>query len=83
MQDEQLQQRIRERAFELWEADDRPEGREMEYWLRAEQELAPLSVAGEEDPLEALDHDAPAAAQESSEPKPAPKRRRSTRPASG
>ena len=56
MQDEELLQRIRERAFELWEGDDRPEGREMEYWLRAEQELAPLSVAGEEDPLEALDH---------------------------
>jgi hypothetical protein len=54
--DEALRQAIRERAFALWEADDRPEGRELEYWLRAEQELAPsLSDAGEEDPLAGLD----------------------------
>jgi len=33
----------------------------MEYWLEAEEELAPLSVAGEEDPMEALDHDPPRA----------------------
>jgi hypothetical protein len=31
----------------------------MEYWLKAEEELASHSVAGEEDPMEALDHDAP------------------------
>jgi hypothetical protein len=30
----------------------------MEYWLTAEEELAPHSVAGEEDPMEAFDHDA-------------------------
>ena len=30
---------IRERAFCLWEADGSPEGREMDYWLRAEQDL--------------------------------------------
>ena len=29
---------IRERAFHLWEADGSPEGREMDYWLRAEQD---------------------------------------------
>jgi hypothetical protein len=51
-----LRQRIEKRAYELWEADGRVKGREMEYWLKAEEELAPLSVAGEEDPLEALDH---------------------------
>ena len=28
--------RIRERAYHLWEADGRPEGREQEYWERAE-----------------------------------------------
>lgn len=78
MQDDELQQRIRERAFALWEADDRPAGREMEYWLRAEQELAPLSVAGEEDPLEALDHQEPAA--DKTAGKPAAKRRRTGRP---
>jgi Protein of unknown function (DUF2934) len=28
--------RIRERAYYLWEADGRPEGREQEYWEQAE-----------------------------------------------
>ena len=55
---EELRRRIQERARELWEEDGRPEGRDMEYWLKAEEELAPHSIAGEEDPLEALDHDA-------------------------
>jgi hypothetical protein len=32
-------QLIRERAHSLWEADGRPEGREQEYWFRAEQML--------------------------------------------
>jgi len=31
---------IRERAHALWEADGRPEGREQEYWYRAERLLA-------------------------------------------
>lgn len=31
--------RIRRRARELWEAEGRPEGREREYWLRAEREI--------------------------------------------
>ena len=30
---------IRERAYSLWEADGSPEGREWDYWLRAEQDL--------------------------------------------
>jgi hypothetical protein len=59
MTDEELKQRVAERARQLWEEAGRPEGRDMEYWLIAEEELTPLSVAGEEDPLEALDHDAP------------------------
>ncbi len=27
---------IREHAYRLWEADGRPEGRDLEYWLRAQ-----------------------------------------------
>ena len=61
MNDEELKQRITEHARQLWEEDGRPEGRDMEYWLQAEEELAPLSVAGEEDPMEALDHEPPRA----------------------
>ena len=30
---------IRERAYCLWQADGAPEGRDMDYWLRAEQDL--------------------------------------------
>ncbi len=30
-----LEQRIRERAYLLWEEDGRPHGRDMEYWERA------------------------------------------------
>ncbi|MDF3015815.1 MAG: hypothetical protein K0R44_1040 [Thermomicrobiales bacterium] len=58
MNHDELKQRITERARQLWEEDGCPEGRDMEYWLKAEEELAPHSIAGEEDPLEALDHDA-------------------------
>jgi hypothetical protein len=32
--------RIRQRAYELWEQDGCPEGRDMEYWFRAEADLA-------------------------------------------
>ena len=58
MNRDELKQRITERARQLWEEDGCPEGRDMEYWLKAEEELAPHSIAGEEDPMEALDHDA-------------------------
>jgi hypothetical protein len=30
-----LENRIREKAYSLWEADGRPEGRSEEYWQRA------------------------------------------------
>jgi Protein of unknown function (DUF2934) len=59
MNDEELRQRIAERARQLWKEAGRPKGRHMEFWLEVEEELAPLSVAGEEDPMEALDHEPP------------------------
>ena len=31
------EQRIRERAYELWEREGRPEGRADQYWRRAEE----------------------------------------------
>jgi hypothetical protein len=34
-----LQDRIRERAYQLWEQDGRPSGRDREHWARAEAEL--------------------------------------------
>jgi hypothetical protein len=40
-----LETRIRERAYVLWEEDGRPEGRAEEYWERARR-----FVEAEEDP---------------------------------
>ena len=59
MNDDELRRRIADRARQLWE----PAARRARHGVlaRAEEELAPLSVAGEEDPMEALDHDPPSA----------------------
>jgi hypothetical protein len=35
-----IEERIRTRAYELWEGEGRPEGREIDHWLQAAQELA-------------------------------------------
>ena len=32
-------QRTRDRAYQIWEEQGRPEGREAEHWLQAEREL--------------------------------------------
>ena len=40
------------------QADGEPVGCDLEYWLRAEQEIVNQSVAGEEDPLAAADQGA-------------------------
>jgi hypothetical protein len=37
--DPNLMARIRQRAYEIWEAEGRPEGRERIHWLRAEAEF--------------------------------------------
>jgi hypothetical protein len=34
-----LEQAIRERAHSIWEEEGRPEGRDVEHWLRAETEI--------------------------------------------
>jgi hypothetical protein len=39
-----LQDRIRQRAYELWEASGCPQGCEAEHWLQAERELSALAV---------------------------------------
>ena len=35
--------RIRQRAYELWEKDGRPEGRHAEHWERARRELGKVA----------------------------------------
>ena len=32
-------QKLSQRAYEIWEAEGKPEGHEQEHWLRAEEEL--------------------------------------------
>ena len=34
------EQRVRERAYHLWEADGKPHGRDVEYWQRARELVA-------------------------------------------
>jgi hypothetical protein len=43
-------QEIERRAYEIWERNGRPEGREQEHWQQAEQEIAG-ERGGEEPPL--------------------------------
>ena len=37
---DRLEHQIRERAYLLWEAEGRPEGRDLEFWARAETEIS-------------------------------------------
>ena len=50
-----LEERIRERAHRIWEAEGRPEGKEKEHWERARKELsdAEPKLAGGNNPLTA------------------------------
>jgi hypothetical protein len=40
-----LQQRIRQRAYELWEREGRPHGRAHAHWHQAEREIAGRGVS--------------------------------------
>ncbi|NEW87979.1 MULTISPECIES: DUF2934 domain-containing protein [Rhodopseudomonas] len=51
MQDE-IEQRIRHRANELWQAQGQPDGRSEEFWLQAEKE-----VRGEKETYDQLKSD--------------------------
>lgn len=47
---EDLHRRIERRAFALWEDADRPDGRELEFWLQAEQEMGSQEAVSGSDP---------------------------------
>jgi hypothetical protein len=38
---DEIERKVRERAYALWEADGRLPGRDLDYWFRAEAELNP------------------------------------------
>ncbi len=44
--DQERQERIRKRAYHLWEADGRPSGRDLDYWERARELVGMEESAG-------------------------------------
>ena len=48
-----LEERIRQRAYEMWEEAGRPAGRAEEYWQKARAEVAAEDAAADEDPQNA------------------------------
>ncbi|WEK06082.1 MAG: DUF2934 domain-containing protein [Candidatus Devosia phytovorans] len=34
-----MENQVKQRAYQLWEADGRPEGKDKQYWLAAEAEV--------------------------------------------
>ena len=51
---DELRTAVERRARELWEAAGSPEGHELTYRFRAEQEIESFSVPCEEDPFVAV-----------------------------
>jgi hypothetical protein len=43
--------RVRGRAYSIWEADGRPEGKAAEHWLQAEREMANGDVSPVDGPV--------------------------------
>jgi Protein of unknown function (DUF2934) len=47
MTPEQKEQAIRERAYAIWEEEGRPDGKHLDHWRRAEDEINSIAEAGE------------------------------------
>ncbi|MDO9710609.1 DUF2934 domain-containing protein [Paracraurococcus lichenis] len=54
MSETDREQRVRERAYHLWEAEGRPEGRADAHWVRAAQEEAEHEAAVDEESMESF-----------------------------
>ena len=50
MPDADLKERVRSRAYSLWEQEGRPEGRAEAHWLQAEAEAAGVNTGAEAPP---------------------------------
>jgi Protein of unknown function (DUF2934) len=64
---------IRQRAHALWQKEGRPDGRDLEHWLRAEAEISGKKYAGVTDNGKFIEHPTGAAAD------PQPRRRSRSR----
>lgn len=42
-----IDERVRERAYQLWEAEGKPEGHDFEHWMRAREEIEPFAKEGD------------------------------------
>ncbi|MCQ4273762.1 DUF2934 domain-containing protein [Stutzerimonas degradans] len=42
-----IEERIRQRAYEIWDAEGRPDGQEAEHWQRARDEIEPYEQEGD------------------------------------
>ncbi len=40
-------ERVRERAYQLWEAEGKPEGQDVEHWMRAREEIETFPTEGD------------------------------------
>ena len=65
--DQDHQERIKQRAHEIWESEGRPEGRDSDHWSRAEQELR--SEMGGEQPADLGEKPKPARNAAATKPK--------------
>jgi hypothetical protein len=72
--DQNVERRIRDRAYSIWEEEGRPAGRDIEHWLRAAQEIAAMAGKNAASP-EAQGHAGPDAAAATTK---APRRPRAT-----
>ncbi|BAK65710.1 hypothetical protein SLG_10350 [Sphingobium sp. SYK-6] len=76
---EDRDQTIKDRAYAIWEAEGRPDGRSQDHWLRAEQELdgdaapsfdaAQQAVAEQPEPSPEASEATPAAPRRAGRPK--------------
>ncbi len=39
--EKELDERVRKRAYEIWMEEGQPQGRELDHWFRAKQEVTP------------------------------------------
>ncbi|UIP32925.1 DUF2934 domain-containing protein [Stutzerimonas kunmingensis] len=42
-----VDERIRQRAYEIWQAEGQPEGKESEHWQQAREEIEPFYKEGD------------------------------------
>jgi Protein of unknown function (DUF2934) len=50
-----LEDKIRQRAYELWEKSGQTDGSEMDFWLQAEREISQDSIPAKDPPQDRLD----------------------------